>query len=198
MATCNIADLIADACQSKFTCLDEKTQKALVLQLLCNLSQNPTPPAASQPYALVQYQEPQGVNSGDFLEGDWRQVLLNTEVHDTDGVLSLSGGNVLLAAGTYRINGWMTSYRVNDAQSRLLVSNSTPSIIYGGSFFPNGTSLTTETSVTSLIAGVIVADTDGTQVNYQARCLTTRTGGFGRPSNFGTEVYASLEFFKLL
>lgn len=41
MAECSISTLIQQACQSKFTCLDEKTAQGIILQLLCNLVNAP-------------------------------------------------------------------------------------------------------------------------------------------------------------
>lgn len=39
MAECNLADLIDQACENKFTCLeDERIARGVLLQLLCNLS----------------------------------------------------------------------------------------------------------------------------------------------------------------
>lgn len=38
MAECSTSDLIAQACISQFTCLDKKMQRAVMLQLLCNIS----------------------------------------------------------------------------------------------------------------------------------------------------------------
>lgn len=39
MATCNLATLIDQACENKFTCLDdERIARGVILQLLCNLS----------------------------------------------------------------------------------------------------------------------------------------------------------------
>lgn len=38
MAECSTSDLIAQACISQFACLDEKMQRAVMLQLLCNIS----------------------------------------------------------------------------------------------------------------------------------------------------------------
>ena len=40
MATCNLDTLKAEACVSKFTCLDERTAQALLAQLLCNILQD--------------------------------------------------------------------------------------------------------------------------------------------------------------
>lgn len=41
MATCNLSDLINAACQNGFSCLiEDKSYRALILQLLCNISQN--------------------------------------------------------------------------------------------------------------------------------------------------------------
>lgn len=44
MATCSVADLIDQACASGFKCLDEQTFRALLLQLLCNVSSTGLPP----------------------------------------------------------------------------------------------------------------------------------------------------------
>lgn len=38
MATCNLGDLIDQACDSGFKCLDEQAFRGLVLQLLCNIN----------------------------------------------------------------------------------------------------------------------------------------------------------------
>lgn len=36
-STCNVADLLREACENKFLCLDDKMAKAVLLQLLCDI-----------------------------------------------------------------------------------------------------------------------------------------------------------------
>jgi hypothetical protein len=40
MATCDLDDLKIQACANDFFCLDKTTQRAVFLQLLCNLSES--------------------------------------------------------------------------------------------------------------------------------------------------------------
>lgn len=43
MATCSVSELVSSACENKFTCVsDEKTVRALILQLLCDIKTNGT------------------------------------------------------------------------------------------------------------------------------------------------------------
>ena len=142
-------------------------------------------------YLLYQHQETIGVDGGTFNNAAWRTVTINTEVADTNNNGSLAANIVTLLAGTYRFNAWVTGYAVTNMQARLYNVDTTSVIGYGRcSVAVAGTGV-------SLIEGIFTIGSP-TQIRLEAQCsVSEATDGFGKAVSFGTEVYASLELFKL-
>ena len=58
-------------------------------------------------------------NAGDFNSGAWRTRILDTEISDTDSIVSLSSNQFTLQAGNYFIVAWASALQVNGHQARL-------------------------------------------------------------------------------
>lgn len=56
--------------------------------------------------ALLVYSAPSGFGGGNSTGGAWTTRPLNTEVYDTNNIVSLSSNQFTLAAGTYSISSW--------------------------------------------------------------------------------------------
>ncbi len=82
-------------------------------------------------YAIICDQKAQGTYGGTFTEGAWRTRDLNTEISDTDNIVSISGNDFTLQAGTYLIKASAPAKKATNHQAALFdVTNST-TIQYG-------------------------------------------------------------------
>ena len=57
-------------------------------------------------------------NGGDFNSGAWRTRILDTEISDTDSIVSLSSNQFTLQAGNYFIVAWASALQVNGHLSK--------------------------------------------------------------------------------
>jgi len=62
--------------------------------------------------AIIADQKTSGTGSGTFTLGAWRTRDLNTEISDTDGIVSISSNQFTLQAGTYTLGWNAPAYRV--------------------------------------------------------------------------------------
>jgi len=99
MSTCNLPTLQADACSNKFSCLDEKTARAVELQLLCDLK-NRLPATVGQFCSMSLYNEVT-INGG---AGAYAPIT-NFQTHVTNGFTTnlVTGITSPSIAGYYRI-----------------------------------------------------------------------------------------------
>lgn len=134
-----------------------------------------------------------GSSGGTFTSGAWRTRELNTTTGSITGA-SLSGDQVTLPAGTYKITGYAPAASVDGHQAQLYNVSDATTDIYGSSELAHST---TATVTKSHIDGTItIAAPKVFEVRH--RCTTTRaTDGLGKAASFGSEVYTSLVIQKL-
>jgi len=149
-------------------------------------------------YAKIQQQEASSVNGGTFTQGSYVTRILNTEVYDDDGIVSLSTGTsqFTLGAGTYIINASAPAYHVNNHKAKLYNVTDAQDEIIGTSEF--ATANTDFATTRSLIKGEItIASSKSFEIRH--RCALTRaTNGLGDACGFGDiEVYTVVEIWKL-
>lgn len=110
MATCSLSELIDQACQSGFKCLDEQSFRALFLQLLCNISQGQ--PASHLVYRAVLNQSGTNPPVPTILEntlGDivWSRVGAGEYNGTLTGAFTLDKTMVLITpANASAVNEW--------------------------------------------------------------------------------------------
>lgn len=145
-------------------------------------------------YILLRDEKATTVNGGGFTSAAWQTHALTTEVVDTGAHSVLAANQVTLSAGTYRFRGRAIAYKVDNHQIRLQNITAGTTTAYGTNAraaAAGDDSTMSEVEGRFTIAGATVFE-------LQHRCATTRaTDGFGAANSFGgTEVYASLEFWR--
>jgi len=146
-------------------------------------------------YALIEDRKSDETDGGTFTSGDWRKRDLNTEVADTDGIVSLSSNTFILGAGSYLIKWDAPAYRVDTHISRLYDATNTAVIGYGTSGKSDSSS--GEVSTDFSPGAARVTPSGSTTYEIQHQCETTKSSsGFGLAANFGQEVYTRVEIYK--
>lgn len=145
----------------------------------------------AEDYILIREEQSSGVNGGTFTSGAWRTRPLNTEVEDTGNNASIASNQITLAAGTYRTQGWASTFSVGRHKAKLRnISDNTDTII--GSSELNSNNVTR-----SKIEGrFTIASSKVFEIQH--RCQTTQASiGMGVSCDFGVlEVYLAIEFWK--
>jgi hypothetical protein len=131
--------------------------------------------------AVIQDQKAYNVEGGTFTSGAWRTRDLNSEVSDTDGIVSIASNQFTLAAGTYTIH-WETLHnKVEESVTRLYNVTDTTSISDGLSCY-TGTSFFGQNSSGS---GVVTIS-GSKSFEIQSWCRTTYAS-----QGFGTSIHTS-------
>ena len=118
-------------------------------------------------------------NGGDFNSGAWRTRILDTEISDTDSIVSLSSNQFTLQAGNYFIVAWASALQVNGHQARLRDVTNGATRAHGSSEYTgNGDYVTTKSWIYTR-----VTPSSTTAYELQHRCQTSASGvGFGNGS----------------
>ena len=148
-------------------------------------------------YARVCDRKSAGSHGGSFASGDWRTRELNTEDFDPDGIVTLSSNQFTLQAGSYFINAMAPAQSVVNHQLRLRNITDSNNALFGFAAYASQSSgNATDDNDYAFLKGRITLSGAKT-FELQHRCNTTRNGaGFGQPSTFGEETYASVEIYK--
>ena len=118
-------------------------------------------------------------NGGDFNSGDWRTRILDTEITDSDGIVSLSSNQFTLQAGNYFIVAWASALQVNGHQARLRDITNSATRAHGSSEYSSNNYYVTSKSWIF----TRVTPSSATAYELQHRCQTSVSGvGFGNGS----------------
>lgn len=125
-------------------------------------------------YAVIADAKSSGTDGGTFTSGDWRTRDLNTEITDSDGIVSISSNQFILGAGDYLIKWIAPAYSVNNHQTRLRNTTDGALVEYGSSGYHAASNQSSSTgSVRVSIAGT-------KNFEIQHICVTTKaTNGLG-------------------
>jgi hypothetical protein len=148
-------------------------------------------------YMHVRDERAVGTAGGGSTTGTHHTRVFNTVVANTITGAGLATNQITLPAGTYRINGYACALDSNI--NKVYLYNITDSAIeFSGA--SNHTSTLDATTTPAILAGtVIIAATEVFEVRHYFQ-TGKATNGQGFPSNIaaaGSEVYASLEIFKV-
>jgi hypothetical protein len=132
-----------------------------------------------------------GTDSGDFNSGAWRQRDLNTIKFDTgSNVVGVASDQVTLKAGTYSCEISAPAYKVEQHVIRLYDVTGASVIATGTPTLSNSSTGGSQTR--SKIRTVFTLGVDSA-LQIEHRCDTSRSDeGFGYPTNFSAEVYATM------
>lgn len=145
--------------------------------------------------AILEDQKSDGTNGGTFSSGAWRTRDLNTEVSDAAGIVSLSGNQFTLGAGTYLILCEAPGYYVNRHKAAIYNVTDSSYVAYGQSCYCAGVPAASTTATVS--TALTIGGTKAFELRH--RCETTNaTTGFGVASSFGViEVYSRVIIYKM-
>lgn len=148
---------------------------------------------ASTPYALIQDQKASGTDGGTFTSGAWQVRDLNTEVIDSDNIVTLAANQFTLQAGTYRIRAVGVASQVYLHKLALYNVTDIAYTCYGMNAWAYGSS----GNMSELVIEFTIAGTKVFELHH--RCSNTiATTGFGNACSFGvSEIYAQVEIWKV-
>lgn len=167
------------------------TQWAQAVALLASAAAT----AVTSQYLNVRDEKASGTDGGTFTSGAWRTRTLNTVKTNEISGASLSGNEITLPAGTYRIVAKASAHRVKDNKIKLYNVTDGADVLIGMNAFCQGGD--GDGSIAPL-NGQFTLDAQK-NLSLMHRCKDTRnTIGFGYASTFGVvEVYADVEIWKL-
>ena len=133
---------------------------------------------------------------GTITSGDWRTRDLNTELHDADGIVSISSNQFTLQAGTYRIFATTPSYRADRHQAALYNVTDSSYVQFGTvAYTLNSENVTNESLLRTrfTISGAKVFEI---RQRLQSS-VTTFGGGVGLSSYWtGSSIFTVVEILK--
>ena len=147
-------------------------------------------------YAVICERVAANTNSGDFNTGSWMTKPLNTELTDTDNIVSISSDQFTLIAGTYYIEWTTPGYRVRGHMSRLVDKTNSDTVVgTGTSEYSRDDSygLTWSKGYCRVTIGA------STVYQLQGRCEDSQAGnGMGQNSDMDStdETYSVVKIFK--
>ena len=141
---------------------------------------------------IIEDRKPQGTNGGTFTSGAWRTRNLNTLVFNHNSLASLGGNRFTLPAGTYCIDWDAPAFGVAVHKSALYNYTTSTIVAYGTSMRTGSLTSASSNGTT------VITITSPTSFEIRHICEITRdTSGFGRATNFGTEIYTRVRIKKI-
>lgn len=156
-----------------------------------------TAPAAhlARYYVKVEDQKAQNTSGGTFTAGAWQTRTLNTEVNDDAGICTLASNQITLAAGTYECRISAPAAFVESHQARLQNVTAGTTLVLGTVEYA-GVAAANYAATRSHVNGrFTVAASQALEVQHY--CSSTDAVGFGFRMNVTTEVYTTVEFWKV-
>jgi hypothetical protein len=144
-------------------------------------------------YAVIADVKSSGTAGGTFSTGNWRTRDLNTEIVDTDGIVSISSNQFTLQAGSYLINAISSAYKISNTVLKLYnITDSSDTAFGMTGYIPNTENNQTNIHLTTrfTISGAKVFELQ------QAGAGSENTYGMGVNHSFGSEIYTIIEIYK--
>lgn len=146
--------------------------------------------------AVIADHKAQNTAGGTFTSGAWQTRVLQTEVSDANGLVTISSNQFTPISGTYLIRASAPAYGVDNHQTRLQNITAASTTLTGTTEYSRSTA-SAQNQTRSFVVGVFTANgTDAYELQH--RCGTTKsTDGMGTQANLTTEVYAQVELAKI-
>ena len=145
-------------------------------------------------YALLA--DRHGATAGDrgtFTAGAWQTREINTEVVDTDNIVTLSSNQFTLQAGTYQIKFGACAYRVNRHITRLRQISPAATIASSSAQY----SWASDSNLQWSRGFARLTISQATAYEIQHYCQTTgNSNGFGFQMTYSTSDYVQVEIYK--
>lgn len=166
-------------------------------QVLLTGGSGANPAWGNVPYIKCTNTQSQNVAGGASTSGSWLTAILNTKDNDTNSLATLSTNTISLPIGTYEFCGRMPFYNGTSAcnsQIRLFNSSDSAVLVVGNSIVKG---INEDLEIVCSISGLFtIGATKNIVLQYQVSS-SQAINGQGSPLNFGTEMYAVIEFWKV-
>ena len=130
---------------------------------------------------------------GTFTAGAWQTREINTEVVDTDNIVTLSSNQFTLQAGTYQIKFGACAYRVNRHITRLRQISPAATIASSSAQY----SWASDSNLQWSRGFARLTISQATAYEIQHYCQTTYSNnGFGFQMTYSTSDYVQVEIYK--
>lgn len=150
--------------------------------------------APAYPYVKVSNTQTSGTHGGTSTSGSWLSCILNTKDNDTGGIATLTSNKVTLPSGTYKVIGMQSFDSPGTSQIRIYNATDSAILLNGFSCTEPGTN---NHKLPNVVSGQFtIASSKDIVMQYQVGNGVSVTG-LGEAVNFGTEVYATVEFTKI-
>lgn len=147
-------------------------------------------------YVKLSNTQAQNTAGGSTTSGSWQTATLNTKDIDTGSIATLATNKITLPAGTYWVKASMPLYATSTGflgQARLFNNTGSVVLLNGQSTAFGGAN----TFFSRIDGYITLPGSTDIFLQYQVAASGQATSGQGLPSNFGTEVYATIEFLKV-
>ena len=144
-------------------------------------------------YAIITHEKSNNTHGSSLSTGNYLDRELNTEVADPDGIVSISGNQFTLQAGSYLIESMSIIHRGNQSQSRLYNVSDSSVVQYGMSVHSS------DGNSGNVISPVVARVTIGSAKTFSIQSRVSNSDGenSGLANNFGnTQIYAIIKIFK--
>ena len=145
--------------------------------------------------AVIADEKSNNTDGGDAPTGSYVTRVINTEISDPDGIVSIASNQFTLGAGTYLINWSAPALQVNNHQSLLYDITGSAILEVGESAYTSSS----DTVVTRSKGSFIHTITSNNVYEIRHQCGTAKTtNGFGVVAAFGqVEIYTLVIIYKL-
>lgn len=147
-------------------------------------------------YVNVQHQETQNTAGGTFNSGAWRTRPLNVEEADTGGIASLAANRITLPAGSYVVSARAQAFSVAYHQLRLYDVTGAATLLTGHSQWSSEASGGLAQDTATLSGRFTLAQESAIELQHYSTG-SQADSGFGLAANITTEVYATVEIWRL-
>ena len=144
-------------------------------------------------YAIITHEKSNNTHGSSLSNSSYATRELNTEVADPDNIVSVSGNQFTLQAGTYFIESMSIIHRGNMSQSMLYNVTDSSVVQYGMSVHSS------DGNSGNVISPVVARVTIGSAKAFSIQSRVSNTDGenSGLANNFGnTQIYTIIKIFK--
>ena len=144
-------------------------------------------------YAIITHEKANNTHGSSLSNSSYATRELNSEVADPDGIVSISGNQFTLQAGTYLIESMSIIHRGNQSQSMLYNVTDSSVVQYGMSVHSS------DGNSGNVISPVVARVTIGSAKAFSIKSRVSNTDGenSGLANNFGnTQIYSIVKIFK--
>ena len=144
-------------------------------------------------YAIITHEKANNTHGSSISNANYATRELNTEVADPDGIVSISGNQFTLQAGSYLIDSMSIIHRGNQSQSRLYNATDSTVVQYGMSVHSS------DGNSGNVLSPVVARVTIGSAKAFSIQSRVSNTDGenSGLANNFGnTQIYTIIKIFK--